>query len=412
MKNVKITAGSIILILCGLIILSCGGNGGQAKLTWWQFWTDPAIKPTIEKMVADYEATNPGIDIEITDLTWANGHEKIVVAFSSGTAPDIIELGSDWVAEFSYNNQLASMTKDVIEDTAGFFGWTPGIYNNEIYAFPWILGTRVLFINRDLARQAGYDDRFIPVNWEDLRGVCYDINKLGKDIYGFGSNAAEKHRLYKKVLPFLWAQDGTIITENGKYAVFASEKTIKAIEFYKELHDSCSMVDTQRRLEDAFLEGRIGVIISGDWLLKRIKNEGLKINFLTTLIPGPNYPGKSFVGGEYLAVSQASKNKEKAIRFIKYITSKENQLAFCKANYSANPSNKEAARDPFFMDDENLQIFVKQLEMSRVPCATPQWVYIEDIIEKAIEDILFNDAPIADEVYEANSEIQKLIDSQ
>jgi hypothetical protein len=43
---------------------------------------------------------------------------------------------------------------------------------------------------------------------------------------------------------------------------------------------------------------------------------------------------------------------------------------------------------------------------------TPQWVYIEDVIEKAIEDILFNDAPIPEEVYEANNEIQKLIDSR
>ena len=63
-------------------------------ISWWQFWTDPAVKPTIEAMVDAFEKANPGIKVELTDLTWANGHEKIVLAFSSGTAPDVIELGA------------------------------------------------------------------------------------------------------------------------------------------------------------------------------------------------------------------------------------------------------------------------------------------------------------------------------
>jgi len=404
---------SLILVsLVGLLFLSCGGDKNQITLKCWQFWTDPTIKPVIESMVAEYETANPGIKIELTDLTWANGHEKIVVAFSSGTAPDIVELGSDWVAEFTYSNQLASMTEAVITDTSNFLGWSPGIYNDSIYAFPWILGTRVLYLNRDLMNVAGFDKAFIPVNLEEFKNTCMTIHNESKGIFGFGSNAAEKHRLYKKVLPFLWSLDGRIISKNGKYAVFSSDKAYKAIEYYKSLHDSCSIVDTQRRLEDAFLEGKIGVIISGDWLLKRIKNEQRNINFFTTLFPGPEYPGKSFVGGEYLAVSKSSPYKKEAIDFIKYITNRENQISFCKANYTANPSNKEATQDPFFNNDPNLQSFVKQLNLSSMPEPTPKWVYIEDIIETSIENILFNDAPIAETIYDANVRIQGLINDQ
>lgn len=400
----------LLLITCAIII-SCSGNRDKDTITieWWHFWTDPSIKPTIEKMVTDYETANPNVKIKLTDLTWANGHEKIVIAFSSGTAPDIIELGSDWVPEFSSTDQLAAITGDVLNDTSGFLGWKPGIYNNEIYAFPWILGTRVLFINKDLLRKAGFGDDFIPINWPQLKELCYKIDSLGEDIYGFGSNAAEKHCLYKKFLPFFWAHGGRIISRDGKYCVFSSDKAYKALKFYKELNDSCSMIDTQRRLEDAFLTGKVGVIISGDWLLKRIRNEKQDIDFITTLIPGPKYPGKSFAGGEYLAVSAGSDYKAEALKFIKHIANKENQLLFCKANYSANPSNKEATRDEFFTNDVNLQTFVKQLYMSEMPPAIPQWVYVEDIIESTLEDVLFNDAPIAESLYEANKRIAKLI---
>jgi multiple sugar transport system substrate-binding protein len=400
----------LIFVISGFI--SCSGNRtekGAVTVEWWQFWTDPTIKPTIEKMVADYESANPGIKIKLTDLTWANGHEKIVIAFSSNTAPDIVELGSDWIAEFSSSGQLAAITGQVVNDTSAFFGWTPAVYKEDIYAFPWILGTRVLFINKDLMARAGLTDEDIPINWELLRKVCYKIDSLGEDIYGFGSNAAEKHRLYKKFLPLFWAADGRIISKDGKYVVISSNKAYQALKLYKELSDSCSMIDTQRRLEDAFLDGKIGVIISGDWLLKRIRNEKPDFNFVTTLMPGPKYPGPSFVGGEYLAVSAASKHKKEAVDFIKYITGKDNQLLFCRASYSANPSSKEASKDKFFADDPNLQTFIKQLDLSPMPPPIPQWVYVEDIIEKTLEDVLFNNAPIAESLYEAKLKIEKLL---
>ncbi len=399
--------GAILLVMQ---IISCsGGPDGTVTLEWWQFWTDPAIKPTIEKMVDDFEAANPGIKINITDLTWANGHEKIVVAFSSGTAPDIVELGSDWVPEFSSSGQLADITQEVVSDSAQFWGWSPGIFDDKIYAHPWILGTRVLFINKELAAKAGYEENYAPANWPQMRELCYKIDSIGDDIYGFGSNAAEKHRLYKKYMPFFWSHDGRIISLDGKYCVFGSDKAYKSLKFYKELTDSCSMVDTQRRLEDAFLDGKIGVIISGDWLLKRIKNEGHDISITTTFIPGPEYPGKSFAGGEYLAVSSGCKNKEKALQFIKHITGGDNQLLFCKANYSANPSNKEATEDPFFKEDIDLRTFVMQMNLSVMPPAIPEWVYVEEIIENTLEDILFNDAPMAETLYEAQQKIADLV---
>ncbi|MBN2226716.1 MAG: extracellular solute-binding protein [candidate division Zixibacteria bacterium] len=394
------------------LLLSCTGgeqrSDGQATLDWWQFWTDPAIKPTIEQMVADFESQNPNITVNITDLTWANGHEKIVMAFSSNTAPDIVELGSDWIPEFSSAGKLANLTADLLADTSQFYAWTPAVYDSALYAMPWILGTRVMFINKNLVKRAGYDDNYIPLNWSQLKELCYKIDSLGKDIYGFGANAAEKHRLYKKFLPFFWSNKAKIMSEDGSFSTFASDRAYAALKYYKELCDSTSMVDTQRRLEDAFLDGKVGVIISGDWLLKRIHNENPDIDIVTTLIPGPKYPGPSFVGGEYLAVSEQSKQKAAALKFIRYVTSPENQLRFCKANFSANPSSKEAAKDSFFVETPHFQTFVKQLALSRIPEIDEHWVYIEDIIENALEKALYQNAPPAQTLYEAKLEIEKL----
>ena len=376
---------------------------------WWQFWTDPGIKPAIESMVAEFEQVNPDIDIKLSDLTWADGHAKIVLALASGTGPDVLELGSDWIAQFAAAGHLADITDHAAPQQDQYQGWGMATYGARIYAKPWILGTRVLFCNRGLLAKAGFDTDFAPINWEDLLNAAMRVTSLGDDIYGWGSNTAEKHRLYKKFLPFFWSAGGQIFTDDGKYCVLASERGIGALQFYKQLHDSCGFVSNQRGIEDVFLEGKIGIIISGDWLLKRIDIEKRPIDFFTTLIPGIEFTGRSFLGGEFLAVNAASKKKDAALRFIDFITSAKNQVAFCKANRSANPASVEAQQDTYFKTNPNLQIFIKQIFSANHPPVDPNWVNMETAIEEAVEQALFGSRLVATPLHEAEKKIMKLM---
>ncbi|MFQ6008061.1 MAG: extracellular solute-binding protein [Candidatus Zixiibacteriota bacterium] len=377
-------------------------------IQWWQFWTDPSIKPTITEMVAEFEEANPDIEVKLTDLTWANGHEKIVIAFASGTGPDVVELGSDWIAQFAANGHLADITEYIVDDSAEFQGWGMATYQEKVYAKPWILGTRVLFANRDLLVRAGYDSIWVPITWNELKQAAFKVHRLGPDIYGWGSNTAEKHRLYKKYLPFFWSHGAKIFSDDGKYCLLTTEKAIEALRFYKELHDSCGYVADQRGIEDAFLDGKIGFIISGDWLLKRIELENRRINLASTLIPGLRYPGTSFLGGEFLAVNEASEHKEAAVKLINFITTPENQVRFCKANRSANPSSIKAQKDPYFSSNIHLQTFIKQIQSARHPPVNPDWVYIEDAIETAVEDALFGSGLVAEPLRQARIKVDKL----
>jgi len=99
----------LIIGICTLFMLATGISA-ETTIEWWQFWTDPGIKPTIESMVQEFEKQNPGIKVKLTDLTWANGHEKLAIAFASGSAPDVVELGSDWIAQFADNGKLADLS--------------------------------------------------------------------------------------------------------------------------------------------------------------------------------------------------------------------------------------------------------------------------------------------------------------
>ncbi|MGB2696808.1 MAG: extracellular solute-binding protein, partial [Candidatus Zixiibacteriota bacterium] len=105
----------ISLFILSLIFSHCGETQkettGKIKLRFWQFWTDPEVRPVMEDLIKQFESENPDIEVKLTDLTWSDGHEKIVVAFSSNTAPDVLELGSDWVPEFSSQGVLLNVTE-------------------------------------------------------------------------------------------------------------------------------------------------------------------------------------------------------------------------------------------------------------------------------------------------------------
>ena len=397
----------------------------QTTIEWWQFWTDPDIKPTISAMVKEFERQNPDLRVNLTDLTWANGHEKIAIAFASDAAPDVVELGSDWIAQFASAGRLADLTEQVANQRVQYQGWSMATYNEKVYAKPWILGTRLLFFNRDLLKRAGYPDDFTPVNWAELGHAIYLVSNLGSGIYGWGSNTAEKHRLYKKYMPFFWSAGARIFSEDDRFCVISSQGAVDALKFYKDLHECCGYVADQRGIEDAFLEGKVGFVLSGDWLLKRIELEKRRINLGTVVMPGPDpdyvnfraynlslksaaYPGKSFMGGEFLAVNAASKNQSGAVKLIDFVTSPENQLRFCKANRSANPSSREAQLDSYFQSNPHLQNFVMQLNLSTHPPVDPNWVYMEAEIEAAVERVLFENAPPGETLRQLQKTLTKL----
>ncbi len=378
-----------VLVIAALLQLASVTGIARTTITWWQFWTDPSVKPTIQSMVDEFEQRHPDIEVRTVDLTWANGHEKIAIALASNTGPDVLELGSDWIAQFAASDHLADLSELVSKDSGRYHGWSMATFRDRVWAKPWILGTRVLFANRDLLTRAGYDSNWVPITVTDLMLAAARIHHLADDVYGWGSNTAEKHRLYKKYLPFFWSYGAQIFTDDLKYCILASEPAVNALSLYKGLHDTSGYVADQRGIEDAFLDGRIGFIVSGDWLLKRIELEQREINLVSTLFPGLAYTGNSFLGGEFLAINAASRHQSEAMELIDFITAPENQVRFCRANRSANPSSIQAQQDPYFSSNVHLQTFIKQILSAKHPPVDPDWVYIEDAIEGAVEDALF-----------------------
>src|SRR5690348_3950491 len=100
----KILSIALAGIIC-VLFFSCSKEkndpSGAATITFWNFWSEPSQQTSLQTLVAAFEQQHPGIKVNLTALSWNDGKTKLFAAFNSGTAPDVLELGSDWAAQFS-----------------------------------------------------------------------------------------------------------------------------------------------------------------------------------------------------------------------------------------------------------------------------------------------------------------------
>lgn len=394
-----------IIIFSSILIfaLSCSDNKNDKSIDFWHFWSEPYQRAVIDSLINNFEKEYD-IVVNTTELSWSDGKMKLTSAFNSNTAPDVLELGSDWVAQFSSSGVLSTLSKNSINlDKFVEFSHTPAKWNNETYALPWIVDTRVMFVNMDLLRKCGINKPAEDFN--ELLEHCKKVDNLNNDVFGFGSNGSDKHRLYKKIMTFIWSNNASLLSNNKIDLVNPSIN--EALKFYKKISRN-GIIDNQKNLDNYFAQGKIAYWISGSWLLKKIddfnKIEDLK------LIQIPNYNGNkgiSFAGGEYLSVNENSKNKNNAIKLVKYLTSGENAVKFCSEIPEAGfPADKNYYNSDFYTDSRK-SIFAEQLNYAYMTPVHPNWLEIESIIENAVEEILYDKKTVKQALIDAQNKIKE-----
>ncbi len=393
--------GTVLLLLLlaiggSLISTGCGGksdssnNGGGQKtvIRFWHFQSEPDQRKAIEKRVAAFEAANPTITVELQGLTWAEGKTKLTTAFSSKTAPDLVELGSDWIAQFSSEGVLvdqAAMPGDSISRFPDYIA-APGRWKEGIYAWPWTTDTRVLFVNTGLLAAAGIDTNAATPLWSDVLSRAEKVSSP-PNIYGFAANGSDEHRLYKKILPFFWSNGGDVLDAKGA-PVVNSTQNIAALDTYLALA-RVGFIDGQSGLDRLFLAGKAAYWISGPWLVQRIAKENPSLHYKVIPMPGfSGGKGYSFAGGEYLAISEQSEQKEAAKKLITFLTSPAEALAFAKdLPGGTTPADLSVAGDPWLQSAQR-KAFTDQLKAARMTPVHPKWLDIEAIVEQEVAEAI------------------------
>ncbi|NOT33065.1 MAG: extracellular solute-binding protein [Candidatus Eisenbacteria bacterium] len=385
--------------LAALAVALAGCASKSQEIVFWQFWPTEVVQPLLDQ----FEREHPGTRVRMEQLTWQSGKEKITAAIAAGNAPDLCEVGSTWMPRLLASGQLADWTHATESLRLQLRGWDMCTAGGVVNGVPWVLGTRALFYNKALFARAGLDSSHAPVTWEELRTAATAIHRLGGEVKGYGLQAGERYILFKKFMPFAWGNGGEILSGDLEQGVFDSPENRTALEFYLSLRP-VGMIERQDQLDRAFKEGRLGLQISGAWLLKSIPRDAPELRYGVALVPRPSLEHgthASFAGGEVLVSFKSSKHAEGALALARFLARPDNAEALARAAQSVQSAAVGADTSAFYRENAGQGLMIRQFETAHFTPNHPAWDDLEAVIEDEVEQALYDKKSAAQAVADA-----------
>ncbi|MDI6736330.1 MAG: extracellular solute-binding protein [bacterium] len=355
----------------------------------------------ILKLIKRYKQEKKG-EINIRVLKWSEAFGEIedaITAYKKKFPPDIIQLGSTWNAYFANKGALVEITKYVDEHL--YFESSIKscriLGSKKIYALPLNVDVRILYYWKDIIENPEVELK----DWKALKRVCQKTQKAIdngelsgiRTPIGFPVGSREGDVLHQFAI-WLWGAGGEITKVTKKLGIFPvkeatldSKEALESAIFLKELTKESNLPQiTLGELEEQFMAGKTGIIISGGWLVKRLKDrfgeEAWKEKIGVALPPAGPAGKFTFVGGCNLSIFKATKergNFEQAKDFLLFLSGKEAQLQYGNVT-GALPGLKEAM-DVYIKEDPSCQIFKEALEYGKSYPSIPEWA---TVVEKEV----------------------------
>ncbi len=395
---IVITLSLILLMLFSAI------SWGETTLKFWNFWPEKWMSVVI----SDFEKANPDIKVKMERLTWSKGFDKIVTAFAAGDTPDVLELGSTWVAQFAADGALKEVKVNDILDK--YMMWDPVIYKGKYYGYPWVISTRILFYNKDLFKKAGLDPNNPPKTWAELKKATMLINALGNDVYGFGIKTGQ-YTTWQTFLPFAWSNGGSVLSKDWKTAAVNSKEFVEALSYVKSL-TKYSMIDTNLNVRQAFMQGKVGIILDDVGRIAKFKKDAPELNFGYGVFVKPDKPDAKpiqFGGAEVIVVPANTKNPEAAEKLARFIILKKSAMAISSRIPTLLPADKSVLNDEFFLKKPGFDVVLEQLKYTKTPPAHPKWVELQEVLTQYITEVYNGTMEPQEAMDEAKQEMDEIL---
>ena len=188
----------LAMVLALALVLSLGAcsisGGDDVELTLWTYpiggWGNQA---TVDALIADFEAANPGIKVKVEYLDYTNGDDKVNTAIEGNAAPDIIMEGPErLVANWGAKGLMVDLS-DIIDATdkseinAAALNACYGT-DGKIYEYPLVMTAHCMAINKNVFEAAGAMEHIDAENhtWKSTEDFFAAVAKVyahtGKDV--------------------------------------------------------------------------------------------------------------------------------------------------------------------------------------------------------------------------------------
>ncbi|WP_198942721.1 sugar ABC transporter substrate-binding protein [Actinophytocola xanthii] len=368
-----------------------GSGRASGEITVWAMGTEGE---KVSVLADDFMRENPDAKVIVTPVPWDGAHNKISTAIAGRRTPDVTMLGTTWVGEFARTGALDVVPPDLVEPGDFFPGaWETGVVDDTAYGVPWYVETRLLFVNKAVARRAGVTGA--PADWAGLKQAVRDLQSRGGARWGVYLQPGQTGA-WQTVMPFVW-QNGGDIHDGEKFTLDSAEAT-EALAYYRSFYDEgLSSRDRLREGEPErkLLSGEVAAFVSGPWHIGLLDELGGEGEYEVWPMPGGEGEFTSFVGGSSMSVFADAANRDGAWKFVSYLMRPEVQVTWYRT-VSDLPAVQAAWEDEALAGDPLLATFGDQLDRAKAPPAIPTWEQIAAGVDTELEKLAKGTASPAD----------------
>ena len=328
-----------ILAVLGLLlslVISCRlapTSSSSPELEFWTMQLQPKFTDYFNKLIAKFEAENPGIKVRWVDVPWAAMENKILTSVSAKTAPDVVNLNPDFASQLASRNAWLELDSRVDEAVRNQYLpniWQDSSLNNKSFGLPWYLTSRVTIYNQDLLQKAGVSKP--PTTYAELAQVAKQIkDKTGKYAFFLTVVPADSNEILES-----FVQMGVELVDAEGKAAFNTPKGKAAfqywVDFYQQgLMPKEALTQGHRYAIELYQSGQTALLSSGAEFMDVIAKNAPTIAKVSAAAPQiTGETGKKNVAVMNLVIPRNTNKPDVALKFALFVTNTENQLAFAK----------------------------------------------------------------------------------
>lgn len=385
-----------------------GNNDEEA--TEISVWAMGEEGNALGEFVEGFEEEHSNIEVNVEAIPWDNAHDNLLTAVASGEGPDVLQLGTTWVAEFAGAGAFLDLSEyeddhDFINNDDFFEGALDTTeYDDATYGVPWYVDTRVLFYRTDILEDHGFSEA--PQDWDEMLEASRELADRGDGMYGFDID--QEDQLVPPI--FAW-QNGWEFNEEDGSENFAEPEFREAMEYYHTYFDEELAQESEGvPIEQGFEEGEKPMFSSGPWMVNILRDDAPDIegDWDVAMMPGSE-KNASAMGGSHLSVFSESENVDESLEFISYMTEPDTQIDWFN-DTNTLPARESAWDDEELQEDEKLAVFGDQLEEAVAPPVLAEWENIAQDLLSSLERINREGADLDEELDSFQQEAENRLD--
>lgn len=354
-----------LITLAFVLCLGCSSKEGksEAAITVWHWMTDR--EPAFQELAKRYEAKT-GIRINFELYAPSDAYSQKVRAAAQGVnLPDIFGILGE-KRDFSsfvkaghildltpymeesggvWKNRFFAKALSVNEFAAGNnYGVTPGIYG-----VPIDIMTIEMLYNKDLLKELGLNPSVPPRTFQEFLDIGRKIKQA--NMQGLVSGWGEIWMIdcFANNYAFnIMGEEKVLATIKGRVP-YTDPDWIKVLTLFKDMQDSGVLASglvtmVNKNAEQLFANGKAVFAFNGSWCVNVYKGMNPNLNYGAMLPPiaSDKFPMTIWGGaGSSFMVNARSKNKEVAVRFLQWLTDRDQQAYLAQATNNL-PANKDS----------------------------------------------------------------------